>query len=212
MTEIINTANVVTEKINENKKIPQFFQMKLDYIQEKAGELVSALATETSRVTELELAVMEAREQDYREKIAREEVFAELENMQREEDELREQVEKMDREMEAKEKLKEELLKRIALIEKDLDEEKMEEYQRHETLRKVYLEQRNCYNELQNIKGTVRVCVRIKPEIAPSVLPGRTVHHNRPHTQPVPFKEPFHMISFDDPTNELKLKMPPSVS
>lgn len=208
---MINTANEVTDMIADQKVLPDYYQLKLGFIIEKSDDLAAVLAAENSRVQELEMVVAEARAMDQREKKNYETAKSQLEFLQKEEAELQESVQAALKSIDDQAKLKEKLLKELQELQKDIDKEKLEALERHESIKKVCAEQRHLFNEIQNIKGNVRVCVRIKPEQPSNFQQGRTGVPQRSFSQPFPQGPSFKLIEYDDIKNDLYLKMPTSV-
>lgn len=203
---------MMTESIASNKELPNVYRMKLDYIRDQAAAIEQCLATDTSRVAELEIAVAEARETEVKEKRALDNVMGELEAAQREEEALREELRKAQDEIDAQASIKARLIREIDELQREVVTEKDQEEERHNTLKKVFLEQRKCYNEIQNIKGNVRVCIRLRPEYVTPSVPVRTAVPHRAHPQPAPPEANHQIVNIDIAAGEVALTPPPIVA
>ena len=197
---MINTARQLEEKSENNKCIEKLFSMKLDYIKEQSGELATILTKKTLAVTELNQALAEDRELEQRKRMELNDVLMVL----KEKSDVLADAERQTNEgrqvIEEQEIINKRLRREIAELEKQMDLEQQEKRERHAELGKARKDEREAYHELQEVKGNIRVCLRIRPDYVSANL-NNTV-----------MEDEESMLQFKPEENSIKLTMPRSVA
>lgn len=173
--------------------------MKLDYIKDQSNSLADLLSSKSMAVREMELALAEARETEQRERLQLNEVLVELEHKQNLVADAEAKVQETSLAIEEQEYLNQRLRKEIEELEKRKFEEQHEGFERQAELGKARKEEIEAYHELQEIKGNVRVCIRIRPDNLTQKLSSSTLDAEE------------QMLEYNKENSSIKLTMPRSV-
>ncbi len=165
LEKFLNTAYKMEEKLTKYERMTQLFDYKKEFIDDRLQSLKRLVEEQRAEKARLEPLVREEEQLLEEMKRALKKEITALESVQKNINELEAEERKLDLQLEQAKDKNKDLLAQIMEEETQLVQQEVQTSRIHSQISKMRVEERKLIHDIQEIKGNIRVNVRIRPPI-----------------------------------------------